>query len=272
MEPASDSRMFLDSHAHLERAYFGEDLNQIIQAAWDDGIVRILAIGNGIPADDRVDATISIADQYDFIYATVGVHPHDADAATLNYLEALFRKAAHPKVVAWGEVGLDYHYNLSTPSNQRRALEQQLRFASDAGLPVVFHCREAEEDLLAILKAWKREQPWGVLHCFTGSPRLAELGIELGMYISFSGILTFSKADWLRSIAQSVPLDRVLVETDSPYLAPVPVRGRRNVPGYVRHTTETLAGLRALSVNGLLRQLHLNFAALFATPMPFAIS
>ena len=271
MEPGFDSRMFLDSHAHLEHAHFGEDLNQIIQAAWDDGIVRILAIGNGVPADDRVDATISIADQYDFIYATVGVHPHDADGVNTSYLEELFRKSAHPKVVAWGEVGLDYHYSLSSRSNQRQVLDRQLQFAADAGLPVIFHCREAENDLIDVLKAWKRDRCWGVLHCFSGSARLAEHGIELGMYISFSGILTFRKAGDLRAIAALVPLDRLLVETDSPYLAPVPLRGRRNEPGLVRYTTEALAGLRALKLDELLSQLHLNFSALFSTPLPLAV-
>jgi TatD DNase family protein len=264
--------MFLDSHAHLEKAHFGEDLEQVIQTARDAGLNRILAIGNGTPEDDRVDETISIAEQYDFIYATVGVHPHDADAVTRGYLERLYLKTGHPKVVAWGEVGLDYHYDLSTRSNQRKALEQQLQLASDAGLPVIFHCREAEEDLVVLLKAWKRDRPWGVFHCFTGTSWLAEQGLELGMYISFSGIITFKKAEQLRSIASQVPLDRLLVETDCPYLAPVPQRGRRNEPGYVRHTASLLSELRSIPLDGLLQQLQLNFAALFATPLPVPIS
>jgi TatD DNase family protein len=270
--PDCDSLMFLDSHAHLEAAHFGEDLKRIVETAWEEGVVRILSIGNGIPGDDRVDATISIAEQYDFIYATVGVHPHDADGVTTSYLEELSRKAEHPKVVAWGEIGLDYHYSLSTRSNQRQALEQQLQYASDAGLPVIVHCRDAEDEIVAVLKAWKRDRPWGVLHCFTGSPWLAEQGIELGMYISFSGILTFKKAEVLRSIAKNVPINRLLVETDSPYLAPVPLRGRRNEPSYIRHTTEALAGLRTLDLDVLLRHLHMNFATLFSTPLPFSIS
>lgn len=260
--------MYLDSHAHLEAEHFGADLTRVIEDAHAAGVTRILAVGTGTPADDHIDATISVADRYDFIYATVGVHPHEAGLASLPFLQDVRRKADHPKVIAWGEVGLDYHYNYSSRETQSQILEEQIKLAEDADLPVVFHCREAEQDLVTVLERHARNRSWGVLHCFTGPRWFAHRALDLGMFISFSGILTFKNASELRQIAVEIPASRLLVETDSPYLAPVPHRGRRNEPKYVREVTALLAELRGVTVPALLEQLHLNFESLFGVDTP----
>ncbi|MBK8011057.1 MAG: TatD family hydrolase [Deltaproteobacteria bacterium] len=232
--------MFIDSHAHLDGSKFESDLDETLLRAQEAGVTHIICIGASDGRDSN-PRTLALAERYDHIFATVGIHPHDAslaDDATLAAIEAM---AKHEKVVGIGETGLDYHYNLSPKDAQIEAFRRFLRMAKALDLACIVHTREAEEDTLRILREERASELRGVFHCFTGSPELARAAIDLGWHISFSGVLTFRNADALREIARELPKDRVLVETDCPYLAPVPHRGRRNEPAFVLRTAEALA-------------------------------
>jgi TatD DNase family protein len=231
----------VDSHVHLDDSKFDADREETIERARAAGVGCMMAIGTGNGPPD-LEVAIRQADRYPFIYATIGVHPHDASKATPETWTRMRELAAHPKVLAVGEIGLDYHYDFSPREVQRAAFERQLEIAGESGKPIVIHTREAWDDTLSALGAhWRGE---GIMHCFTGDEAQARQALELGFYLSFGGVLTFPKAEAVRQAARMAPDDRLLVETDCPYLAPVPHRGKRNEPAFVVETVRRLAELR----------------------------
>lgn len=251
-----------DSHAHLDFADFADDVDGVLTRARAAGVAGVIAVGSGRGLESRA-AAAALAQRHADVWATAGIHPHDADLADDSALDALRKLAVQPRVVAIGEIGLDYHYDHAPRPRQREAFVAQLRLAHELGLPVVIHTREADEDTLAILRA-EGVPRGGVLHCFSGDERLAGAALALGLHISFSGILTFPKADRLRAVARDVvPLDRTLLETDSPYLAPVPLRGRRCEPAYVVHTARKLAELHGTTLEATARITTANVRRLF---------
>lgn len=239
--------MFIDSHAHLDDARFDGDRDAVIGRAREAGVEVFITIGCDL-ATSR--SAVALADRYPFVYATVGVHPHEVRQIEDNWYDELRRLAQHPKVVGYGEIGLDYHYNYSPPKLQRERFREQVGIAKDLGLPLSIHSREAQEDTIAILREEKAGAIGGVLHCFTGDAWLAKDALDLGFYLSFSGVLTFQNATMLRDIAKTVPMDRILVETDCPYLTPAPHRGKRNEPSFVKLVAEKLAEVRTESEAG----------------------
>ena len=240
--------MYIDSHAHIEGSEFDADREAVIQRALDAGVEIIVCVGDGEVAADSHAAAFRIAERYPFIYTTVGVHPHEARLLDDNLYAQLKELSQHPKVIAWGEIGLDYHYDNSPRDVQREAFRKQLRMARERRLPISIHTREAEADTLAILEEeWKGSGLGGVIHCFTGTRSFAEAAVEFGFRISFSGVVTFKKAEDLRETARAIPIDRILIETDSPFLAPVPYRGRRNEPSFVVEIAGRIAELRGMS-------------------------
>jgi TatD DNase family protein len=256
--------MFIDSHAHIETSQFDEDREAVIQRALDAGIEVIVNVGDGYVAHDSHAAAFRLAEQHPFIYTTIGVHPHEARLLDDELFAKLLDWSQHPKVIAWGEIGLDYYYDNSPREVQRDAFCRQLRAARQRNLLVVIHTRDAEEDTLAILREeWQGVSPAGIIHCFTGTRKFAEAAIELGFLISFSGVVTFKNAEDLRDTARQLPLDKILIETDSPFLAPIPYRSKRNEPAYVIETARAIAALRELSVEEIGRITSENFKRLF---------
>jgi TatD DNase family protein len=244
--------MFIDSHAHLDDPRFEPDRRAVLQRAWDAGIRKILTIGNG-SGPDQMGCGIPIAEAHDWIYTSLGVHPHDASKVEERHYSQMEELSKHSKVVAIGETGLDYYYDNSPRDAQRDVFRQQVALAKKLQLPVIVHTRDADSDTAGR----------GVLHCFTSSARLADFALEIGFYISFSGIVTFPNAKALAEIASRMPVDRILIETDCPYLAPVPHRGKRNEPGFVADTARFIADLRKISADELGAQTSANFDKLF---------
>ena len=228
----------VDSHAHLQFPQFDVDRCAVIRSAWEQDVVAIVNVGTDL-ASSR--GAVDLGGAHISVYATVGVHPHDAKSINTGVLEELKALARHPKVVAIGEIGLDYYRDLSPRPVQRRAFADQLALAQDLGLPIVVHSREALGDVLDGLRDWSGE---GVLHSYSGGPQRLDQVLGLGFYISIAGPVTFPKADELREVASRIPLNRLLVETDCPYLTPVPYRGRRNEPAHVRYVVEAIARTR----------------------------
>ena len=256
--------MYVDSHAHIESEDFDGDRSAMIQRALDAGVEMIVAVGNGDVAKDSHAAAHRLAEKYDFIYTTVGVHPHEARLLDDALYSRLADWAAHPKVIAWGEIGLDYHYDNSPRDVQRAAFRKQLQMARARQLPAVIHTREAEEDTLHILREeWVSANLPGIIHCFTGTRGFAEAAVEMGFLISFSGVVTFKKSEDLRETARCLPLDKILIETDAPFLAPVPFRGQRNEPAYVIETARAIGELHGLSGEAIGRITAANFKRLF---------
>jgi len=251
----------IDSHAHLDDPRFDGDRDDVLKRAWDAGVRKILTIGNGRGPDD-MGCGIPIAEAHDWVVTSVGVHPHDAAKVEERHYLLMEELATHPKVVAIGETGLDYYYDNSPRGAQREVFRRQLRVTKKVGLPVVIHTRDADEDTERILT--EEAPPAGVIHCFTSTPRLADVAVALGFYVSFSGIITFPKAQNLTEVARNLALDRLLVETDSPYLAPVPHRGKRNEPAFVTDTARYVAGLRGMPLDTLVAKSSENFNRLFA--------
>jgi TatD DNase family protein len=251
--------MLADSHCHLDHEQFDADRDAVIERALAAGVERMVAIGTGDGPPD-LETGIRLADRYPAIYATVGVHPHDASKASAETYQHLAELLRHPKVVALGEIGLDYHYDFSPREVQRRVFIEQMRVASDAGKSIVIHTREAWEDTLRLIeKHWTPTGLPGIMHCFSGGPAEAARCVELGFYLSFGGIVTFPKALEVHEAARSAPADRILVETDAPYLAPVPRRGKRNEPAYVVETARKLAGLRGETLEAIAAATTANF-------------
>lgn len=254
----------VDSHCHLDSADFDGDREAVIERALEAGVERMVAIGTGDGPPD-LEAGLRLADRYTSIYATVGVHPHEAAKATDETARRIRELARHPKTIAVGEIGLDYHYDFSPRDRQRAVFIEHLHIAREANLPVVIHTREAWADTMRIIEEhWAGAERTGVMHCFTGGPDEARQCLALGFYLSFGGILTFPKAVEIQQAAREAPEDRILVETDAPYLAPVPKRGKRNEPAFVFYTAAKLAELRGVSVESLAGATTANFDRLFA--------
>jgi TatD DNase family protein len=253
--------MLVDSHCHLDFPELKSDLDGVLARASGAGVGLMVTISTRVR---RFDEVLAIAEGHDQVFCSVGTHPHHAAEEPDVTADELVALARHPKVVAIGEVGLDYHYDNSPRADQERGFRIHIAASRATGLPLVIHAREADADIARILEeeAASGAFPF-VLHCFTGGPELARRGLALGGYISFSGVVTFKNAVALRDIASEVPLDRLLVETDAPYLAPEPLRGRSNEPAFVAHTAARLAAVRALSEAEMARVTTENFFRLF---------
>jgi TatD DNase family protein len=254
-----------DSHAHLDHAEDHGDLEAVLERARAAGVSRILTVSSRLGDASRI---VRLAERLDATWAAIGVHPHEAQGYGDAEEEDLRRLASRPTVVALGEMGLDYHYDHSPRDVQREVFRRQLRLAREVRLPIVIHSREAEEDTARILEDEGAAEVGGVLHCFTSSAWLAERALALGLHVSFSGIVTFPSAAALGEVAANVPIERLLVETDAPYLAPVPHRGRRNEPAFVRATAEHVATLRGMSLEALAAATNANFDRAFPKVRP----
>jgi TatD DNase family protein len=261
--------MFVDSHAHLDGKQFDADREQVVARAREAGVQTIVAIGNG-DGPEQVDCGIRLAEKYDFIYATLGIHPHEAKLADEAAYQKMERLARNPKVIAWGEIGLDYFYDHSPRELQKTVFVRQMELAAAAKLPIVIHCRPSDgsdnawEDCLGLMREhWAAKGLGGILHCFTGNWPQAKRALDIGFMISFAGNITFPKAQQIRDAALEVPLDCMLIETDSPYLAPVPHRGKRNEPAFVKETARKLSELRGISPEEAGAQTSHNFYKFF---------
>jgi TatD DNase family protein len=257
------AQFLLDSHAHLDDAQYDGDRNAVLDRARAAGLKYLLCISGASGPDDLASA-VPIAEQHDWIFASVGIHPHEAQRATPAHFDRLPEAAQNSNVIAVGEIGLDYHYDHSPRDVQKSVLIRQLEIARELRLPVIIHCREAWEDLTAIVDAhWKSAGIGGILHCFSGHLAETRRFIEWGFLISFAGTLTFKKAEEQRAIARDLDLSSLLVETDCPYLSPVPHRGKRNEPSFVIETARVLAKERGISEAEMGAQLIRNFERLF---------
>jgi len=267
--------MFIDSHAHLEGKRYDADRDEVLARAKQSGIEAYLAIGNG-EGPDTADCGIKLAEKYDGkpeyprIYASVGIHPHEAALADDAAYARLADWARHLKVIAWGEIGLDYFYDHSPREIQQTVFRQQMDLAREAKLPIIIHCRPTDNSenawddcLRMIAEHWTSSGQGGILHCFTGTVDHARRALDMGFMISFAGNITFPKAQPIRNAAQLVPLDRMLIETDSPYLAPIPHRGQRNEPAYVTKVARQIGELRNLSAEEIGSQTTQNFYQFF---------
>lgn len=253
--------MLIDHHCHLDFPQFADDLSGVIARARAAGVGAMATISTRI---SKFDTYRQIAEAHDEIYFSIGTHPHNAHEELDVPISEIVRLAEHPKCVAVGEAGLDYYYQNSPREAQAEGFRKHIAAARETGLPLEIHAREADEDTAAILEEETNKGRFpAVLHCFTGGPDLAKRAIDLGLYISFSGVLTFKKSDELRKIAASVPLEQVLVETDAPYLAPVPFRGKTNEPAYVVNTAEALAAARGISFEEVALATTENFFRLY---------
>lgn len=266
--------MLIDSHSHIDGEDFDADREEVLERARASGVGAIVVVGTGNPRAGDLERAIELAERESDVWATVGVHPHDAklfDAAAEIKLRELLK---HERVIALGEIGLDYHYDNSPRDVQCEAFRQQLRVARELNLPAVIHTREAEDDTIEILReafsdSSNEEENEniqklnGVMHCFTGSLALAEAALELNFMISFAGVVTFKKAESLREVARRIPFERMLIETDSPFLAPVPHRGKRCEPAFISETAKCLAELRGVELEGFGHITTENFARLF---------
>jgi TatD DNase family protein len=252
----------VDTHAHLDSSRFEPDREEVIARARENGIDHLLTVGTDLPSS-RLNA--AIARRHPDIHAAAGIHPHDALTATdaaLTELRELI--AAEPKIVAVGEIGLDFYRDRAPRDAQRHAFRQQIRLAREVGLPLIIHDREAHDEVVAILREEKADEVGGVLHCFSGDLAMARACLDLGFYISFPGTITYPKNEAARAVVKGVPIERLLVETDCPYLAPQSLRGRRNEPAYVRHTAEAVAAIKGLTIADVARITTLNAFRLFS--------
>ena len=258
----------IDSHAHIDGPQFADDRDAMLQRAQAAGISTILAIGTG-PGPEQLDAAIPYAETHNWIYTTVGIHPHDAKEVTPTHLDTLAALAKHPKVIAWGEIGLDYFYDHAPRDIQEQVFRQQMELAQAAKLPIIIHCRDAWDDCLRLLnEAWKPTGVGGILHCFTSTLDHAKKGLDLGFLISFTGNISYPKAQNIRDVAKALPLSNILIETDSPYLAPQPHRGKRNEPAYVLEVAMALANVRDCELSEIAAQTTENFRRFFGLTWP----
>jgi TatD DNase family protein len=264
--------MYIDSHCHLDGPRFDQDCEAVIARAREAGVMSMLAIGTG-EGPGTLDCAVKIAEEHDFIYATVGIHPHEAQLAKDADFAELEQLARKPKVIAWGEIGLDYYYDHSPRDIQKQVFIKQMELARAAKLPIVIHCRPSDdsdnawEDCLALIEQqWKTSGLGGVLHCFTSTSTHAKRALDMGFMISFAGNITFPKAQQIRDSAKQVPLERLLIETDSPFLAPVPFRGKRNEPAFVKEVARHIGELRGLSPEDIGAETSANFLRFFSLP------
>lgn len=256
----------IDSHCHIDGEKFDEDRDEVIQNALDAGVVAMLNIGTGSPKDGSFEQTFELAEKYPNIYGAVGIHPHDAieyDDAVEKRLIGILQSSE--KMIAWGEIGLDYYYEHSPKDVQRKVFRRQINVARELDLPIIIHSRDANDETVEILRdeCSREDFPGGIMHCFGGTAEMAEDLMEIGFLISFAGNVTFKKADNLRDAAKVVPLDRLLVETDCPYLTPVPFRGKRNEPARVVETAKFLAEFYGIELKELADKTTQNFLSFF---------
>ncbi len=252
--------MIIDSHAHLDMEQFDSDRDEVIQRALSADVGKVVTVG--IDVNSSLKA-ISIAESYPSVFAAVGIHPHNADLADRQDLKRIRSISTGKKVVAIGEIGLDFYRNLSSRDNQRERFRQQLDTAMRCNLPVVVHAREAHEEVLEILSSFKTDESRGVIHCFSGDIDLAESFIEMGYFISIPGTVTFKNASLMHEVAAGIPLDMMLLETDSPFLSPIPYRGRRNEPSRVVHTAQKVADIRGITLEEVAMRTSENARQLF---------
>jgi TatD DNase family protein len=252
--------ILFDTHAHLNDEGYNEDRDEMIQRARQAGVAHIVNIGFNLESSRE---SLKLADRYDLIYAAIGIHPHDAAEAGPGYLEELERMASHPKVVAVGEMGLDYYRDLSPRPVQRKVFAEQMALAKKLQKPIIIHDRDAHGDLMDILRKEKIGPVGGVMHCYSGSWEMAKECLSMGFYISIAGPVTFSNAARLKDVAARVPQDRLLIETDAPYLTPAPYRGKRNEPAHILYTAEEIARLRGIEKEDLAKMCTENGRRLF---------
>jgi TatD DNase family protein len=256
--------MFIDSHAHIDGPEFDVDREEMIERARSAGVSVILNVGTGDPHSGAFERAVELGKKHDSIYTATGTHPHDARHYNDEAEEKIKKLIQTDRIVAWGEIGLDFHYDNSPREVQVDVFKRQLRAARGCDLPVIIHTREAEAETIDILRSeYAGAERRGVFHCFSGSMDLAQRAIELDFMISFSGIVTFKKADELRAIAKQVPLDRLLIETDCPFLSPIPYRGKRNEPAYVVEVARCIAGIHEVELEEIARVTSNNFNQLF---------
>jgi TatD DNase family protein len=266
--------MFVDSHCHLDGHRFDSDRDEVIARAIETGLVNALAIGTG-DGPGTLNCAVKLAERHEFLYASIGIHPHEAELAKDSDFAELEQLSCRPKVIAWGEIGLDYYYDHSPRDIQKNIFIRQMEMARAAKLPIVIHCRPSQgsenawQDCLDLMEQhWKPGRRGGILHCFTGSWTYAKRALEMGFLISFAGNVTFPKAHEIRDAALKVPLDRMLIETDSPYLAPIPYRGKRNEPAFVKETARHIGELRGLSADEIGVRTAQNFYRFFSLAEP----
>ncbi len=254
--------MIVDSHCHLDYFLKDGDLEDTLKRARDVGIGCMVTIGTKLSTFDTI---LGIAVANDDIYCTVGVHPHEAEAEGLYSPDVLIEKSQHPKVIGLGESGLDYYYDHAPRDRQAESFRAHIIAARETGLPLVVHTRDADQDTISIMREeYKNGAYPALIHCFTAGPELAKASLDMGFYISLSGIITYKSAEDIRQTISEAPLDRLLIETDSPYLAPVPMRGKKNEPAFVRHTAEALANVKNVSVEEIHSMTSDNFYRLFS--------
>lgn len=252
--------MFVDSHCHLNFPDFQTDLPDVLDRAKTMGVTTFLTVNTKL---EEAETLQNIADTYDRVFCSVGVHPHEAKLCNPHDLkERLVALTSHPKVIALGETGLDYHYNNSPRDDQMTAFRIHLSAGVELDFPIIVHTREADEDTIVCLDEYPESR--GVFHCFTGDTKMAQAGLDRGYDVSFSGIITFKKSEALREVVRYVPLERMLVETDAPFLAPLPHRGKRNEPAFTRHTAEMVAEIKGISLDEVARVTTNNFYRLFS--------
>jgi len=256
--------MYIDSHAHIDGTEFDADRDEVIERARAAGVTTILNVGTGDPQSGAFERAVELGRKHENLYTAIGTHPHDAILYD-DHAEALIKNLIqNERVIAWGEIGLDFYYDNSPRHIQIDAFKRQLHAAQECDLPVVIHTRDAESETIEILKSdYADSKRRGVFHCFSGSMDLARSAIELGFMISFSGIVTFKKADELRAVAKEVPLDRLLIETDCPFLSPIPYRGKRNEPAHVVEVARCLAGIHGVGIEEMARITSDNFHTFF---------
>ena len=257
--------LLVDSHCHIDGEAFDGDRDEVVRRASAAGVGAMLTVGTGDPHSEDIRKAVAVAETYENVYASVGVHPHDAklyDDDAERHLVDLTKSA---KVIAWGEIGLDFYYDHSPRDVQAEVFRRQIRKARELGLPIIVHSRDADDETVAILTEECSGQGFrgGIMHCFGGTPDMAEKLIDLGFLISFAGNVTFKKADNLRDAARVVPLDKLLVETDCPFLTPAPLRGQRNEPAYVEHTARFLADFYGVEFEVLAERTTRNFLEFF---------
>jgi TatD DNase family protein len=260
---ATENMELIDSHAHIDFPQFAEDRDAMLGRARAAGVTILLAIGSG-PGPEKLDVAIPFAERHDWIYATVGTHPHEAKELTHAHLERLAQLVEHPRVIAYGEIGLDYFYDHSPRDVQQRVFREQMELAAKAKLPIIIHCRDAWDDCMDLLaQNWRPTGLGGILHCFTSTLEDAKRGLDMGFMISFAGNSTYPKARNLRDVAKALPLENLLIETDSPFLAPQPYRGQRNEPAYVGEVAKAIASVRNLAAEEVALATAGNFRRFF---------
>lgn len=253
-----------DTHCHIADPAFDEDRDKVVERFLEAGVARAVVVADPCEEEPNQDRVFGLAEEYPFLYAAIGAHPHNASRYDAAAEQVILERVAHPKCRLWGEIGLDYHYDLSPREVQRAVFDRQLDLAWEKDIPVQLHIREAHGDCMDMLRARASagRMPRGIMHCYTGSWEAAKVYLDLGLYISLSGAVTFKNAPKLAEVAKNLPGDRMLIETDCPYMAPVPLRGRRNEPSFITHTLAKVAELRATGPDAMAEQLWKNACAI----------